>query len=198
MDNNKEYIEIFFKEIVGVSNEKLISALTEISTIQSYPAKTIILHQGEKQENLPFQASEGIIRGYLTRADGKVFTDCFNIIVGFPLAPPTGLHGASPITICTETDLTAICVPISSLLKLAPRFLEVEKITLRFMAQSMRMHWDHKRVLINNDAYHRYKWFLKTYPGLIDQVSHHYIAEFLNMTPETLSRMRRRQKMENK
>ena len=37
----------------------------------------------------------------------------------------------------------------------------------------------------------RYQWFLSAYPGLIDRVSHKYIASLLNMTPVTLSKIRR-------
>lgn len=192
MVQDKEYISNFFRETIGVKNEKLISQLETIATFQSYPAKAIILNQGERQNVLPFQASTGIIRGYSVDSEGKVFTDCFNITVGFPLAPPTGFLEPSSITICAETALDTVSLPVSSLLKLAPRFLEVEKIAFSFLSQSMKMHWEHKRALIDLDAYHRYMWFLKNYPGLIDQVNHKYIAEFLNMTPETLSRIRSR------
>ncbi|MEQ2617002.1 hypothetical protein AAAT94_07475 [Intestinimonas aquisgranensis] len=36
----------------------------------------------------------------------------------------------------------------------------------------------------------RYQWFLEAYPGLIDQVTHRYVASFLEMSPVTLSRLR--------
>ena len=32
-------------------------------------------------------------------------------------------------------------------------------------------------------AQERYEWFLKKYPGIIDQISHKYIASFLGMNP---------------
>ena len=40
----------------------------------------------------------------------------------------------------------------------------------------------------------RYQWFLKKYPGLIDEVSNKHIASFLGMTPVTLSRLRQKLK----
>lgn len=44
---------------------------------------------------------------------------------------------------------------------------------------------------LGKSASERYRWFLSNYPGLIDRVPHRHIASFLNMTPVTLSRLRR-------
>ncbi|MCW3103450.1 MAG: Crp/Fnr family transcriptional regulator [Bacteroidetes bacterium] len=40
-------------------------------------------------------------------------------------------------------------------------------------------------------AIERYHAMLKTYPGLMNQVPHHYIASYLGITPESLSRIRK-------
>ncbi|MEL6557616.1 MAG: Crp/Fnr family transcriptional regulator [Bacteroidota bacterium] len=37
----------------------------------------------------------------------------------------------------------------------------------------------------------RYESFLKMYPGLINRIPHHYIASWLGITPESLSRIRK-------
>ena len=47
-----------------------------------------------------------------------------------------------------------------------------------------------KNTLCNYSAKQKYDWFLQEYPGLIFDVNNRYIASFLNMTPETLSRLR--------
>lgn len=41
------------------------------------------------------------------------------------------------------------------------------------------------------NAKERYNWFLREYKDLIDRVSHRHVASFLNMTPVTLSRLRK-------
>ena len=46
-------------------------------------------------------------------------------------------------------------------------------------------------ILYRTTAMERYEWFLNYYPGLIDVVPHKYIASFLDMTPVTLSRLRK-------
>ena len=45
-------------------------------------------------------------------------------------------------------------------------------------------------VVAQYPAAERYAWFTRSYPGLIDRVSHRYVASFLGITPVTLSRVR--------
>ena len=61
----------------------------------------------------------------------------------------------------------------------------------RAMTQNYIDLWKHKMILYRTTAMERYEWFLKDYPGLIDVVPHKYIASFLDMTPVTLSRLRK-------
>lgn len=45
--------------------------------------------------------------------------------------------------------------------------------------------------LQHSPAIERYDNMLKIYPGLMNQVPHHYIASYLGITPESLSRIRK-------
>ncbi len=40
-------------------------------------------------------------------------------------------------------------------------------------------------------ALDRYEIFIKLYPDLINKIPHHYIASYLGVTPESLSRIRK-------
>ena len=40
-------------------------------------------------------------------------------------------------------------------------------------------------------ALERYKSMLRIYPGLMNQIPHHYVASYLGITPESLSRIRK-------
>jgi CRP-like cAMP-binding protein len=46
--------------------------------------------------------------------------------------------------------------------------------------------------LQHSPAIDRYNNMLKIYPGLLNQVPHHYIASYLGITPESLSRIRKK------
>ena len=58
------------------------------------------------------------------------------------------------------------------------------------LRNSLLEHWQIKTVLHKRTSMERYQWFLQAYPGLIDQVTHRYIASFLEMSPVTLSCLR--------
>lgn len=44
---------------------------------------------------------------------------------------------------------------------------------------------------MKDDALKRYELFLKDFPGLLNQIPHYYIASYLSISPETLSRIRK-------
>ena len=45
--------------------------------------------------------------------------------------------------------------------------------------------------LLMGNAEHRYKWFCKTYPELLERLPQYHIASFLGITPVSLSRLRK-------
>ena len=65
------------------------------------------------------------------------------------------------------------------------------KLHEKLLIQSENQHRTLKIVAYQYTAAQRYQWFLQEYPGLIDRIQHKYIASLLNMTPVTLSKVRR-------
>ena len=61
----------------------------------------------------------------------------------------------------------------------------------KLLLNSANRHRDLKIAIYQYTAMQRYQWFLREYPGLIDQIGHKYIASLLNMTPVTLSKIRK-------
>jgi len=45
--------------------------------------------------------------------------------------------------------------------------------------------------LLRDDATTRYQTFLNDFPGLLNKIPHYYIASYLSISPETLSRIRK-------
>jgi CRP-like cAMP-binding protein len=62
----------------------------------------------------------------------------------------------------------------------------------RIMAQnSYLMGLDRIAQLQYQQASQRYEAFLKMYPQLLNLIPHHYIASYIGVTPESLSRIRK-------
>ena len=56
---------------------------------------------------------------------------------------------------------------------------------------------EHEKVITSSRVEDRYRYFLEIYPDLVEKVSKKDIASYLNMTPESLSRLLKNMKKEN-
>ena len=65
------------------------------------------------------------------------------------------------------------------------------------LSGALSRHVGIKLAIYKHDAKGKYRWFLENYPGLIDIVKHRHVASFLNITPESLSRVRKEWKQQN-
>lgn len=181
----------FLKNTLGLKNKNLIAEIMEVSTIRHLKKGEYLIKTGDPLEYMPFLFSEGILRNFMTDAEGREFTDCFAIKKGDPLlscgklTDPTAM-----LSLQALTDLEVLNIPIKDVLSFQKRYPEVLALEARLVFESANLHWKLKRVHFQYSAMERYEWFLENYPGLIDIVNNKYIASFLDMTPVTLSRLR--------
>ena len=149
------------------------------------------MEEGEIQSLLFFMI-EGVVRGYVIKADGQDITDCFVYKYGDVAVGINGLTGPSRINIETMSDCKLLVLPASLILSLMEESQEVLQLYNKLLLIGLDRHWQEKINLLSCSAMQRYLWFLENYPNLIDLVGNKYIASFLGMTPATLSRLRRR------
>ncbi|GGG07944.1 Crp/Fnr family transcriptional regulator [Dokdonia pacifica] len=75
------------------------------------------------------------------------------------------------------------------------QFIEKEKETLslwqQVLFQLLLMRVDREKTLLLNSSKARYEQTLEMYPTLFQEIPHRYIASYLRMTPETLSRIQK-------
>ena len=122
--------------------------------------------------------------------NGRDITDCFVFRPGSPVFAAFELGESAGISIETLTECEMMCVPADVVKKLVKQRTEYALLYVRMMCAALRSHWQMKVMLYQSSASERYRWFLNSYPGLIDQVKHKHIASFLGMSPVTLSRLR--------
>lgn len=135
----------------------------------------------------------GVLRSYSLDEDGQDITDCFvyrygQACTGF-LDLPMDHYPAECVEAITDTQL--LCFDAKILGRYISRSLPLANLYNRLLLRSFAEHWQHKNILYRDTAMERYHWFLRTYPGLLELVPHKYVASFLDMTPVTLSRLRR-------
>ncbi len=149
----------------------------------------MLIHEGQTSRHMVFVA-KGMLRQYYFK-NGKEVTEHFSY-EGCILMCIESLLKQEPTRLVAETLEQSIVylLPYDTLLKLTEnvkeinifyrKVLEYSLITSQIKADSWRF----------ETARERYNLLMKTYPEVIKRAPLSYIASYLLMTPETLSRVR--------
>lgn len=183
--------KLFFKNVMGLSDEQLLNDLSEASMFHQWEKGDTAVEIGDTINNVNFLA-EGLFRGYYVDSKGQEVTDCFAAAPGAPIVSCFPLDSPSPICLEFLEKSVSISVPISIITSLLYSNLEILRLYNALLQESLQMHWEVKRALTQYNAEERYRWFLKNYPGVINRINHKHIASFLGITPVSLSRIRRK------
>lgn len=174
-----------------IKNPKLLRELEECSVMETYKARDIVESLDKTEYNLRLLAS-GVVRGYIIDKYDKETTSCF---VAEPGMVITGLNyldsDPTKIAFQASTKSELFSIPKAALVALMGRYPEITSLYISVLTKCLIYHWESRKMLYLKTARQRYEWFLETHPGLIDVVNHASVATFLNITPVTLSRVRR-------
>lgn len=187
-----------FKEIVYFINKFVLLSDNDIEVFipllkkEDYQKGDFILKEGQHCNQIKFVLS-GIYRVYQLR-DGKEITSYFNYNERNPLIAST-----ESILRNQKSKEYIECLEPGVLLSLNYKdLLELYKSSLAFNIFGRKMaelnyllSIERIESLQYKTASDRYESFLKLYPNLINQIPHHYIASYLGVTPESLSRIRK-------
>lgn len=166
--------------------------LSEIISIKSYQKGDVLISEGQVCKSLQFVLS-GIYRVYKLE-DGKEISSYFNYKQRNPFV-------ASFVSLLTNSPSkeSIECIADGELISMT--YKDWEALYHRSAALNTfgRLIAEFNYVLamerIESLQYHqasdRYLKFLQLYPNLLNLIPHHYIASYLGVTPESLSRIRK-------
>lgn len=181
----------FLTEIIPIKNRELRRILDQECRIDLFKQNEAINEVGKIDQYIRFLIA-GAVRGYIVDKNGKEATTVFVTNPGDVIAGSRMLDGsASEIGFKVIQNSEIFSIPIETVMKLRTQYQEILDLQMMMLAQAATYHWETKKMLYLKTAQERYEWFLEHYPGLIDTVNHYDIASFLNITPVTLSRIRR-------
>lgn len=188
-------IEQFLHTGLGLEDDKLIAQGKAASYIRNIQKGEHLARVGEKLPGVMFLLN-GMFRFYYLDNEGREHTDCFCGRYGYACMPAIDFNMPLPINVQALEDSTVLVISAELIQELMENNMEVLRLYNRLLIQSLTQHWEDKMALHQFDAAQRYAWFLERYEGLIDRVPHVHIASFLNMSPVTLSRLRKNIKMD--
>lgn len=185
----------FYQQILGIPEPELIQKLVSVTELHYLEKKEVLVKEGQSLSYISFVVS-GIFRGFFVDVNGRDITDCFSFRYGEPAIAVFDLNTPSAVTIEALTEGYLLCIPIDTILDLLSENIILVHIYNRLLVNALERHWEIKNILHKQTARERYQWFLRSYSGLIEKVTHRYIASFLEMSPVTLSRLRSADRME--
>lgn len=193
MATRQEQIFNFIRRTSNIENE-LLEDFYNHSEFKKIKKGELIVSEGEKADRLYF-LHEGVFRYYLISAEGKDITKDFAIDHENPFCMAyTSFMTNQPSEIFIEA-LTDAEVSIwhhsyiLPLLTVHPKWLDFS----RKVATGMYIRKEKKEISFMKDlATKRYQNFMLEFPTLSARIPQHYIATYLNITPETLSRIKKR------
>ena len=165
-------------------SEQAMRLLLESAEMMSFVPKDIIVHEGEINTNM-YILSKGIWRAY-TFKDGT--EDTFWFAVESEIALPVwGYTSGSPslYTIEAVTESEAYCLSKQKLEILFQSSVQLANIGRRILENETSWLSSYKRTAIE-----RYAILLDKQPEIIQSVPLKYIASYLGVTAQSLSRIR--------
>lgn len=188
------YSDILFnfigKTVDLTSDDK--QRIQNLVTIASYDKHTVIIQQGQVCKRLRFVVS-GVYRVYRIE-NGKEITSYFNYESRNPfVASFISLLTGSPSQEIVECILpgTLLSIPYENWKSLYDISPTLNTYGRRMAEFNYVLAMERIESLQYKSATDRYDSFMKLYPALLNLIPHHYIASYIGITPESLSRIRK-------
>ncbi len=184
LDALRQYISGF----VSLSNEEF-TLLADTLVIRNFDKKELLINAGEVENYLNFVV-KGLVRKYFMKGRTEVITqiaregEFVNSSASFLSNTP------SPYVVETLEPSTFLSITRQQLEKLyeeSPRIERLGRIAITHLFLQ-REEWEH--ACLRLDTRERFTHFVKNNPDLVQRVPQKYLASYLNMKPETFSRLK--------
>lgn len=173
-----------------VLSEEEKQAITDLSIFRSYNKGTVLLEQGAISDESYF-VLKGCLRCYYVIDDIEKTTAFYTESEVFsPVCVVTKTPSEYYVS-CIEDSLVAVSTSAMEqrIFKQFPRFETLCRILSEELLAKNQVSFD---TFKNLSAEERYLHVLENRPDLVRRVPLHQLASWLGVTPETLSRIRRR------
>jgi CRP-like cAMP-binding protein len=175
-------------------NNRLQGLVSEHIRIQNFGVNTIILNEGQNSNNI-YLILHGIVRGFYLDQNGNDVTKCFAIENEFFCTE--SFRTGKPSTFFIECLENCTCVEIPNFL-IRQVMKQDGKLSISigrlFEYEVNKLEYRNRNILMLS-AEERYLSFCENYPQLKSRIPLKYIASYIAVRPETLSRIRKKLKL---
>lgn len=173
-------------------DEAQMTQIIEQIPVQEFPKGTVILAQGDMPQHCYFVLS-GCVRQYGLSSEGKETTvNYFTEHQAVTIYTDHKSDKSSDYTLVCLEDCTLVVGELTEEQEMYAAYPELATMTRMMMTQNFGAVQDDFARFMASTPEERYSQLLKKRPGLIDRVPQHQLASYLGITPESLSRIKRR------
>lgn len=191
MQNKASLLFPLFKLLNDIKplSKKIHNALLDNFHEQPIKKGTILLHEGDACKKLWFLA-DGLLRSYHNIGNKEITSRIMfrnHIVIS-----PGSFFTQTPATESIEAlaDCIVVALSFADLQAVYERFPEFNYHTRIITEQYFYKQEQRLYMLRKGEATAKYKYFLENYADYLKDIPQKYIASFLNIAPETLSRTR--------
>lgn len=171
-----------------------IALLCQLSEVIEFPARTALVHQGERSERVYF-VIKGLCHASYYTAEGKQYSKEFYWKEGFMIGFEALIRQQpSPYLLETLSPSSLVSLPMSVIRtwrdELHP--LYVALLENQLINKEMK-----ERIMLLNSPEKRYQLFCQSFPELEMKLAGYQIAAYLGITPISLSRIKKRLNINN-
>ena len=153
-----------------------------------------LFSQGDSDSNVYFVKS-GLLKAYYIRADGKEHIKSF-LPEGSIIGSMVALVDDDPCTfsLSAAEDGSVIALPFARLKEAAGQDIGLANVLIDFLSVYGKRKERREYELLSLSPEERYSILLETMPGVAERVSQADLAAYIGVTPQALSRIKRRQR----
>lgn len=188
----KEILLKYMTEFTSLSEEEQ-RAISETVRIEEHKKGAHLLKQGDLPLIKCYFVLKGCVRQFFVEESGKEITsNFFTEEQAIPIFYDQKQDELSKYSYTCLEDSILVVGDIDSEQEMYNNYSQLETMTRKMMEINLREVQDEFAEFIKSSPEERYKAIVNKRPQLIHRVPQHQLASFLGITPESLSRIKKR------
>lgn len=174
------------------TDDQLFNTLISSFEYKKIARKELLLEVG-KIANRVFFIHEGFVRFFHTKNDGTEVTSDFYFAPGF-ITSFTSLIQQKPshVNVQAMVKMDVLFIKYNDLIELYDKEHRIEKLGRLLAEQVFITSEKHLLSFLNDSPQDRYLWLMNEYPEYVKNIPLHFLASYLGIAAESLSRIRNR------